>query len=239
MIKEIVRKDFKLIDENEEIRKIFGYIYREAEFPIITRNKKAIGIVDERSLIKSKIMGNEKIKNFIAGIPKVDGTYSLEKVKSIMVNSGVDKLVVTSEKEIIGYVRLIDIIKITGIKKTAKELMKFVQPVDERNKVGEVINIMKNSNRKFIPVLYEKKFSGVIGIREILPIISTKEKVKDYHPEKTSLLEASLTGLVREVPICGENEAGEEIIKIIEESEVVAVCDGKEYLGLIEEIDFL
>ncbi|MEM2935081.1 MAG: CBS domain-containing protein [Candidatus Thermoplasmatota archaeon] len=239
MIKEIVRKDFKLIDENEEIRKIFGYTYREAEFPIITRNKKAIGMVDERNLIKSKILGNEKIKNFVVGIPKIDGTYSLQKAKSIMANSGVDKLIVTSEKEVIGYVRLIDILKITGIKKTAKELMKYVQPVEERNKVSEVINIMRNSNRKFVPVLYEKKFSGLIGIREILPIISTKEKVKDYHPEKTSLLETSLTGLVREVPICRENEAGEEIIKIIEESEIVAVCGGKEYLGLIEEIDLL
>ncbi|MBC7129057.1 MAG: CBS domain-containing protein [Thermoplasmatales archaeon] len=239
MIKEIVRKDFKLIEENEDIRKIFGYIYREGEFPIVTKDKKAIGIIDERNLIKSKIMGNERIKNFVVGVPKIDATYSAQKAKSVMVNSGVDKLIVTSEKEIIGYVRLIDILKITGIGKTAKELMKYVQPVEERNKVGEIINIMRNSNRKFIPVLSEKKFSGVIGIREILPIISTKEKAKDYHPEKTSLLETSLTGLVREVPICGENEAGEEIIKIMEESEVVAVCRGKEYLGLIEEIDLL
>jgi CBS domain-containing protein len=239
MIKEIVRKDFRLIEENEDIRKIFGYIYREAEFPIVTKDKKAIGIIDERNLMKSKIMGNERIKNFVVGVPKIDATYSAQKAKSVMVNSGVDKLIVTSEKEIIGYVRLIDILKITGIEKTAKELMKYVQPVEERNKVGEIINIMRNSNRKFIPVLSEKKFSGVIGIREILPIISTKEKAKDYHPEKTSLLETSLTGLVREVPICGENEAGEEIIKIMEESEVVAVCRGKEYLGLIEEIDLL
>ncbi len=239
MIKEIVRRDFRLIDENDEIRKIFGYIYKEAKFPIITINKKPIGIVDERNLIKSRILGNEKIKNFVIGVPKIDGTYSIQKAKSVMAASGVDRLIVTSEKEIIGYVRLIDILKKIGLQKTAKEIMKFIPPLDERNKVGEVINIMRNSNRKFIPVLFDKKFSGAIGIREVLPLISTKEKVKDYHPEKTSLLETSLVGLVREIPICNEDEKGDEIIKLIEEREVVAVCRGNEYLGLIEEIDLL
>ncbi|MBC7080974.1 MAG: hypothetical protein H5T44_01810 [Thermoplasmatales archaeon] len=239
MIKEIVRRDFKLIDENEEIRKIFGYIYGEAEFPIIVSNKKAIGIIDERNLIKSRVLGNEKIKRFVVGVPKIDGTFSIQKAKSVMIASGADRLIVTSEKEIIGYVRLVDILKKTGLQKTAKELMKSIPSLEEKNTVAEAINIMKTSNRKFVPVLFDKKFSGVIGVREILPLISTKEKARDYHPEKTSLLETSLVGLVREIPICNENEKGDEIIKIIEERDVVAVCRGNEYLGLIEEIDLL
>ena len=238
MIEEIVRKNFELVDENEEVKKIFGYIYGEKEFPIVTRNKKAFGVIDERSLIKSKILGNEKIKNFAVGVPKIDATYSLNKAREVMIKSGSEILIVTSEKEIVGYIRLIDILREVGVQKTARDVMKYVEPLDERDTVSEAINVMRRSNRKFIPVLSNKKFSGVVGVRKILPFISTKEKSKGY-AEKTSLLETVLAGLVDEIPVCKEDKEISKIIDFIEESNAVAVCRGNEYLGLIEEVDLL
>ena len=61
MIGELARKDFKLVDKNDEISKVFGYFYGESDFPIVMDGKKPWGIIDERRLIKTKLSKKEKI----------------------------------------------------------------------------------------------------------------------------------------------------------------------------------
>ncbi len=238
MLKEIVRKDFKTVDKNDEISKIFGYLYGEADFPIVMDGKKPWGIIDERRLIKSKLSGKEKIKRFVVGVPKIDASYSIRKVKDIMAKSGIDTIIVTSNKELLGYVTVIDVFKRIGIDKDAETLMKYVDGVNENQRVGDVINLMRKE--KIVPVLEGKKFLGVIGIKNVLKIITTHEKITDYHQEKTSLLEAPVKGFMeRGIKICKPWDKGEEILKIMEKQGYVIVCKDNEYMGMIQPVDLL
>ena len=58
MIRDVLRENFKLIDKNEEISNIFGYLYEDRFFPIIMDGKKPWGIVDIRLLLKRKLSIN-------------------------------------------------------------------------------------------------------------------------------------------------------------------------------------
>ena len=102
MIRDVLRENFKLIDKNEEISNIFGYLYEDRFFPIIMDGKKPWGIVDIRLLLKRKLSINEKIKDFVVGLPKIDASYSIKKAKQIMLKSGQPYLLVTYEGELIG-----------------------------------------------------------------------------------------------------------------------------------------
>lgn len=239
MIGEIVRKDFKLIDKKDEISKIFGYFYGESDFPIVMDGKKPWGIVDDRQLIKTKLAGNEKIKDFVVGVPKLDATYSLEKAKQRMVKSGVDTIIVTSEKEVVGYLTAIDIAKKYEIEKNAELMMRYVEGIDENEEMGEAINLMRSQNARLLPVLSKNKFAGIIRIKNILRLITTHEKTTDYHQEKTTLLEAPIKGYIEEAITCHPKDSAKEVIDIMEKQGFVVVCKNREYLGIIEPIDLL
>ena len=240
MLKEIVRKDFREVDKNDEISKIFGYLYGETDLPIVMDGKKPWGMIDERRLIKSKLLGNEKIKDFVVGVPKLDASYSIKKAKERMVKSGVDKIIVTSDKRLVGYVTAIDIAKELGISKRAHELMEEIEAINEDDEMGDALNAMRRKNIKILPVVSNKKFCGVISIKNVLPLTSTHEKVTDYHQEKTSLLDAPVKGFMEVgVKTCMPNDGVEEIIDIMEEQGFVIVCKNGEYMGVIEPIDLL
>ncbi len=240
MLEKIVRRDFKKVDKNDRVSKIFGYLYGEASFPIVFDGKKAWGVIDERRLIKSKLSGEEKVKDFVVGVPKLDATYSIMKAREKMVKSGVDVVIVTKEGEVLGYATAIDIAKEIGIDKKAEDLMREVEPVDENDEIGDVINLMRKRNERILPVVSGKKFVGIIGVRNILKLLTTHEKVTDYHQEKTSLLEAPVKGYMEGgIKVCSPLEDGEKVADLIEEQGFAVVCKGKEYLGLIEAADLL
>lgn len=240
MIEKLVRKDFKIIDKKEGISKIFGYLKKEAHFPIIMDGKKPWGIIDERRLIKSRLLGNEKIKDFVIGVPKIDMSYSIRKAKEIMLKSGVDKLIVTSNKELIGYITAIDVARELGNNKNAELLMRYVEAINEDDCIGDAINMMKRQNEKVLPVLSNNKFSGIIGIRNIISLISTHEKITNYHQEKTSLLDAPVKGFMeRGIKTCSPKDGIKDIVEILDEQEFAIVCKNREYLGIIEPIDLL
>ncbi|RLF47542.1 MAG: hypothetical protein DRN29_02235 [Thermoplasmata archaeon] len=240
MLENIVRRNFREIDKNEEISKIFGYLYGETDFPIIMDGKRPWGIIDERKLIKSKLSGKEKIKDFVVGVPKLDATYSIAKAKNKMIKSGVDKIIVTKEKELLGYVTALDIAKEIGLKGNAESLMREIDAIEEDFEIGETINLMKKQNEKILPVVSNKKFCGVISVKNILKVITTHEKITDYHQEKTSLLAAPVKGYMESgVRTCNPKDDAKKIIEIMEEQGFVIVCKNRNYLGIIEPMDLL
>jgi len=239
MIGKLVRKDFKLVDKNDEISKVFGYFYGEADFPIVMDGKKPWGIIDERRLVKTKLSKKEKIKDFVVGVPKLDATYSIEKAKQKMVKSGVDTIIVTSEKDVLGYVNAIDIIKKIGLNGKAENFMRHIEPIDENESIGNAINQMKKANEKIIPVLSNGKFYGILGVKNILRIITTHKKITDYHQERTTLLDAPVKGYAEAVIINNPNDDIEEIIDVLEKQGFAVICKNKEYVGIIEPMDLL
>jgi len=240
MLENIVRRDFREVDKNDEISKIFGYLYGEADFPIVMDGKKPWGIIDERRLIKSKLSGKEKVKDFVVGVPKLDATYSIAKAKDRMIKSGVDTLIVTKEKELLGYVTAIDIAKEIGVEKNAELLMRSLEAVNENDEISEALNLMRRRNAKMLPVVSNKRFVGVIGIGNILKLLTTHEKITDYHQEKTSLLAAPVKGYMESgIKTCSLKDKAEKIIEVIEEQGFAVVCKKGEYVGIIEPIDLL
>lgn len=55
MIKNLLREDFKLVDKNDDIGKILGYLYEGGSLPIVMDGKKPWGIVDARKLLRRKL----------------------------------------------------------------------------------------------------------------------------------------------------------------------------------------
>ena len=239
MIGELARKDFKLVDKNDEISKVFGYFYGESDFPIVMDGKKPWGIIDERRLIKTKLSKKEKIKDFVVGVPKLDATYSIEKAKQKMVKSGIDTIIVTSEKDILGYVNAIDLIKKIGVEGKAETFMRYIEPIDENESIGNAINQMKKANERILPILTGKKFYGILGIKNILRIITTHKKTTDYHQERTTLLDAPVKGYAEPAVTNNPNDDLKDIIDVLEEQGFAVICKNKEYLGIIEPMDLL
>lgn len=240
MLESIVRKDFRKFDKNDKISRIFGYLYEGGDFPIIMDNKRAWGVIDKRRLLKSKLSGKEKIKDFVVGVPKMDATYSVEKLISRMKKSGVDTVIITRNKELIGYITSIEIAKIVDMKKNAESLMRFEETVNEDDEIGDAFSLMRRKGKEILPVLSGKKFSGIIGIKNILKLLTTHDKITDYHQEKISLLTAPVKGFMEYgIKTCSPLDGKDEIIKIMEEQKFVVVCKNREYLGLIEPMDLL
>lgn len=240
MLENIVRKDFRKFDKNDKISRIFGYLYGEGDFPVIMDNKRVWGIIDKRRLLKSKLSGKEKIKDFVVGVPKVDATYSVQKLISKMKKSGVDTVMVTQNKELIGYITAVDVAKIVDIEKNAESLMRFGATVSENDEIGDAFNLMRKKGEEILPVLSGKNFSGIIGIKNILKLLTTHDKITDYHQEKISLLTAPVKGFMEYgIKTCSPFDGKDEIIKIMEEQKFVIVCKNREYLGLIKPIDLV
>jgi len=235
-----MRKDFKNIDKNEEITSIFGYFYGEGCFPIVMDGKKPWGVVDERKLIKSKLSGKEKLKDFVVGVPKIDATYSISKSKEKMKKSGAEIMIVTSGKNVIGYITVVDIAKKLGIKARAREMMEEKNGIEENMEIGEAINIMRRRGERILPVVGKEIFLGVIGVKNILKLITTHEKITDYHQEKISLLSAPVKGFMESGIITSRpSDEGRKIIKIMEKQGFAVVCKNRKYMGMIEPSDLL
>ncbi|HEC77306.1 MAG TPA: CBS domain-containing protein [Thermoplasmatales archaeon] len=240
MLEGIVRKNFREFDKNDKISKIFGYLYEGGDFPIIMDDKKAWGIIDNRRLLKSKLSGKERIKDFVVGVPKVDATYSIEKVISKMKKSGVDTIIVTHNKDLIGYLTSLDIAKKVGIKKNAESLMRFVEPVNGNDEIGDVFNLMKKRGEDILPVLSGENFSGIIGIKNILKLLTTHNKITDYHQEKISLMASRVRGFMEYgIKTCNPEDGRDKIIEIMEEQKFVIVCKNRKYMGVIKMVDLL
>jgi len=238
MIKSVVRRDFKKLDKNEEISKIFGYIYGESPLPIIMDGKKPWGIIDERRLLKRKLSGNEKVKNFVVGVPKLDASYSIEKAREKMVEGGQPFIIVTYGGGLAGYITAVDISIKIGVGK-AGDMMKEVEPLNENDSMATAINRLKQVNEAVLPVTKEDKFVGVIRIRDVLRLETTHEKIRDYRSEKTSPLDAPVKGFMETGVRCVSPEAREEVIKIVDKQGFAIVCKNGEYIGIINMIDLV
>jgi CBS domain-containing protein len=238
MIRSLVRENFKLIDKNEEVSSIFGYLYEDRFFPIVTDGKKPWGIVDIRKLLKRKLSTNEKLGDFVVGLPKIDASYSIKKAKQVMLKSGQPYLLVTYEGELIGYITALDIAMNLGHKR-AGDIMKEVSPIKEDDKVSTAISELRKQNVTVIPVVDEKKLVGVVRARDLIKIETTHDKKTDYHPEKTSPLDMQVKGLMERGIRIVEPDAKEELVKIIDKQGFAIVCEGNEYKGLIELFDLL
>ena len=238
MIQEMVRSNFKLIDKNEEISSIFGYLYEGRFFPIIMDGKKPWGIVDVRQLLKRKLSPNEKIKDFVVGLPKIDASYSITKAKQIMEKSGQPYLLVTYEGELIGYITALDIAMALGNKK-AGDIMRRIEPIGEDDTVANAISNMRKQNTAVIPVTNGEEFIGVVRARDLIKIETTHDKKTDYHPEKTSPLDMQIKGIVERGVRVVKPEARKELVKIVDKQGFVVVCEGGNYRGIIELMDLI
>jgi len=238
MIRDMVRDNFKLIDKNEEISSIFGYLYENTFFPIVVDGKKPWGIVDIRHLLKRKLSPHEKIKDFVVGLPKVDASYSISKAKQIMEKSGQPYLLVTYEGNLIGYITALDIAMALGNKK-AGDIMKKVEPIREDDTVASAISSMRKQNTAVLPVTKDDDFIGVVRARDLIKIETTHDKKTDYHPEKTSPLDMQVKGLMERGIRVVEPDARKELVKIVDKQGFTVVCEGRKYKGIIELMDLI
>jgi len=237
MLAPLVRKNFKLIDKNEGISRIFGYLYEDRFFPVITDGKKPWGIVDVRHLLKRKLSINEKIKDFVVGIPKVDASCSIRKARGVMLKSGQPYLFVNYEGEFIGYITAIDIAISTGNKK-ARKIMRKIKPCGENESVASVISKMRKSGSSVLPVVENDRFIGVVRARDLIKIATTHQKRMDYHPEKTTPLEMPVKGII-DRSVRTVTPESDELVKIVDKQGFAIACDDEKYVGLIELIDLI
>ena len=123
--------------------------------------------------------------------------------------------------------------------KKAKDIMKFIQPIKEEDRVATAISMLRKQGVSIIPVVKDDKLIGVVRARDLIKIETTHDKKTDYHPEKTSPLDMQVKGLLeRGIRVVGP-EAREELIKIVDKQGFAIVCEGKKYKGLIELIDLI
>ena len=238
MLTDVVRKDYRIFDKNEEIGKALGYLYEEKHFPIITDNKKPWGILDEHKFIKRKISLSEKIKNFATLVPKIDTTYSFNKARAVMLEKKKTYAIVTYKNEMLGYIKGIDLLYEESIKK-AGEMARYIKPVTIDDTISNALKLMKKIKMPFIPVVENEKFVGVFHIRDIIGFEIYGEKYRGYHSDKGNIMKEPVSGLMERGIRTVDADEDENIIKIVDKQGFVIVVKKDKYYGVIGQIELM
>jgi len=238
MLEDVVRKDYRIFDKNENIGNALGYLYEEKHFPIIADNKKPWGILYESKFIKRKPLLNEKIENFSTPVPKIDATYSFSKAKAKMKESRKTYAIVMFEKKLMGYIKGIDVLYENRMKK-AGDIARYVELLSPNDTVSNALKYMQKNKMAFIPVVENEKFIGILHVRDIIGLEITGEKYRGYHTEKINTMKLPISGFMeRGIRTVGVEDT-ENIIKIVDKQGFAVVVEKNKYYGVIEQMELM
>ena len=175
-IKPLIKDDYLVLDENATLSELIGQMKQfEKRTALIFRNKKYLGLIEKKKLLKSRIDATEvKVKNFIQKTPIVNENADIIETAYLMYQSNLEYIPVESNKEIIGVLSSLDLIKsATGLKELDKAKVsdiKLIKPkkLGKEDQIATALTIMYKERIDHVPVYDQGKVYGVISFKDII-----------------------------------------------------------------------
>ncbi|MBW2963438.1 CBS domain-containing protein [Candidatus Woesearchaeota archaeon] len=175
-IKELVKTDFISLDKNETISKLLGKLKQDHQRNVLVfDNKKCLGIVSKRSLLKSKVMAQEmKVEKIIRKVAVIDEDADVLEAAYLMFNVDTNVLPVSRKGKVFGVLRIFDLLgqlkKYEEIKKLKINDAKILKlkTFKETERIGKIINEMNTFSTYDMPIVDEKgKLVGLVSVSDI------------------------------------------------------------------------
>ncbi|MBD3310779.1 CBS domain-containing protein [Candidatus Woesearchaeota archaeon] len=228
--KEVMRKDFVKVDRSQTISKLIGKLkIKKQDSALVFDNKKLLGIVTKRGMLKSKLLSDsEQIKNLIWHVPHIDPDTDIIDVATLMFHSGARILPVMQKDKLAGVVKSSDVV---GLIPKIKELkgMKIsdirhprAKKIKESDRLGKVIEIFFEEDISRLPVVdASSKLVGMVSLIDIMeyyfsqPISRDKGskpiqghlQTKAYKPNNPNLMDLPVKDFVRRPDVFTADES--------------------------------
>ena len=159
-IKPLIKDDYLILNEEATLSELIGKLKQfEKRTALIFRNKKYVGLVEKKKLLKSRIDATEfKIKNFIQKTPIINENADIIETAYLMYQSNLEYVPVESNKEIIGVLSSLDLIKSATELKELKTVkvsdIKLIKPkkLAKDDQIATALTIMYKEKIDHIPV---------------------------------------------------------------------------------------
>ncbi len=175
-IKPLIKDDYLVLDENATLSELIGQMKKfEKRTALIFRNKKYLGLIEKKKLLKSRIDATEvKVKNFIQKTPIINENADIIETAYMMYQSNLEYIPVESNKEIIGVLGSLDLIqsatKLKELDKAKVSDIKLIKPkkLGKDDQIATALTIMYKERIDHVPVYDQGKVYGVISFKDII-----------------------------------------------------------------------
>lgn len=181
MIKELIKKDFLKTQKNQTVSKIIGLMIKTGHKAALVFDKnKLIGVTSTALLLKTKLdPAKLKVAKVSLKVPILRGNEDIKEAARLLFTSNSPILPVIDRKNILrGVIEIEDLVaQIKYSPEARKKISDIMTPkvflVDEDEKLGKAINLLKHHHITKLPMVNKK---GVL-----IGIISAADILKKYH----------------------------------------------------------
>ena len=175
-IRPIVKKDFITLEDSATISEMIGALKNyEKKAALIFKNKKYIGLVEKKKLLRTRIDASEaKAGKYVHATPILTWDAQVIDASALLFDANVDILPVEKDKSIVGTVDGMSLAKL-GLRMPAIQKLKVSDlqlmdspKIDANAQVAKVIDAMHDLNIDLVPVFQGKNVTGVISYRDLL-----------------------------------------------------------------------
>ena len=175
-IKSIVSQDFVTVDEETPLSELIGKLKNfEKHSALVFRNKKYLGVIEKKKLLRSKIDATEaKIKKFVENSPTISETADVIETAYLLFQSNLDYVPVQKDKQIIGVVTGVALAQLAAALPEAKSWkvsdIKYVKPfkVTKNDPLSKAMEVMHDEHIDHVPIFDQGKLYGVMSYKDVV-----------------------------------------------------------------------
>ena len=247
--KDFTSTDYEIISPDESISRALS-IFEETDSIVVIKGKEYVGMLVEKELARAKLPPKAKVKSFVKPSPKIKPDMPIEEVARLMLESELFHLPVFENEELIGIVKVDDLLeKIVEREFGEEEIEKFISRdiefVSPSDNIGKVIKIFRERNISRLPVLENGKIVGVITMHDLMEKViypDDKPEYGEFIAEKKRYLKIPVKGIMISEPfIMPPNAKVREVVKEMLERKIggMIVGTGSKVLGMVTKKDLL
>lgn len=185
-IKPIVNKDFITIQDDAAVSEMIGKLkQQEKRSALIFRNKKYLGLIEKKRLLRSRIDTTKaKVGHYVQKSPILSENADVIESAYLMFQSNLDYLPVERNKQIIGVLEGLKLSALAAQLPETKGLkvgdIKLLHPdkVNREDPVSCAIEVMFQERIEQVPIFDQGKIFGIISYRDLL------RKYLNWTPQK-------------------------------------------------------
>lgn len=207
-IKDILSDQYKKLDVEETLShalSLFGGDEDDTNVLLVFKDKKFVGIISQRMILRSKRDPSEKIRTLVKPSPKLSIGDNIFHIAKLMFENELRYLPVFDNSDIIGVVRDEDVLDIMsqtefGNEKIREFMTEDLITVEEDDTIASVINIFRENGISRMPVLSKEKLVGMVTMHDFIKVIVPKNRPTSgsIAPDKNPLLGIPVKSIMSE-----------------------------------------
>jgi len=213
---------------------------------IIDDEDNIVGVVEQKTVLKSKLPLQTKLKTLMRPIARVHEDASVVDIAREMVNTNVKALVVEGSKKIVSEDSLLKAVIPVFESINCSQLMTSGIVVEKPDTpIGFVISVMREHNIAHLPIIENNELLGIVSVKDIVEKLlhpEEKPRVGEVSGEKKHLLKLPVSSVMsKQVITVNPNDKVSKAVKLMLENNIssVVVVNQGVVVGIITRHDLL